>query len=161
VVHILWRHGGVFDKMVGDCAIGLFGPPFFRTTRVQRAELATRAALEIRDFTAAMSADPEVERIRERTRLPGLGVAIGVNLAHAFCGLFGPNHQYTGFSTGMNQTARLQALGGFREILVMESVRGALEQSADPFFRGLQYGPLTDTPVKNVERPLRHCRLLP
>jgi class 3 adenylate cyclase len=161
VVRILWRHGGVFDKMVGDCAIGLFGPPFFRTSPVERAEQATRAALEIRDFTEAMSADPEAERIRERAKLPGLGVAVGVNLARAFCGLFGPNHQYTGFSTGMNQTARLQALGGFREILVMQSVRDALEKSADPFFRNLQYGPLAETPVKNVEKPLRHYRLLP
>jgi adenylate cyclase len=29
-VRILHRHGGVFDKMVGDCVIGLFGPPFFK-----------------------------------------------------------------------------------------------------------------------------------
>jgi hypothetical protein len=33
MVELLWRHGGVFDKMVGDCIIGLFGPPFFRSGR--------------------------------------------------------------------------------------------------------------------------------
>lgn len=159
VVHTLWKHGGVFDKMVGDCVIGLFGPPFFREGRVQRAEATVRAACEIQSLTEAMSSDPEVVRIRELVALPGLGVAIGVNLAHTFCGVFGPNRQYTGFSVGMNQTARLQALGGFRETLVMASVREALEQSQDPFLRTLRYGELTETPVKNVAQPLRHHRL--
>jgi class 3 adenylate cyclase len=59
----------------------------------------------------------------------------------------------------MNQTARLQSLAGFRETLVMESVREALEGSGEPLVRGLVYGPLTEAPVKNVARPLRFHRL--
>ncbi|HVE85923.1 MAG TPA: adenylate/guanylate cyclase domain-containing protein [Myxococcales bacterium] len=159
-VRVLWKHGGVFDKMVGDCVIGLFGPPFFRAGRVERAEAAVRAACEIQQLTQAMSSDPEVARLSELVKLPGLGVAIGVNLAHTYCGIFGPNQQYTGFSTGMNSTARLQSLGGFREILVMESVKQALQSSADASLRELSYGELTETPVKNVAHPLRHHRLL-
>ena len=161
VVRVLWKHGGVFDKMVGDCVIGLFGPPFFRSTRVERAEAVVRAACEIQQLTVAMSSDPEVVRLTELVKLPGLGVAIGINLAHTYCGIFGPNQQYTGFSTGMNATARLQGLGGFREILAMESVRLALQQSQDPALTALEYGELTETPVKNVAQPLRHHRLLP
>lgn len=160
VVEILWKHGGVFDKMVGDCVIGLFGPPFFRSSAVERAEATARAALEIQEFTRGMSADPEVARIAEMVKLPGLGVAIGVNLAHTYCGLFGPNQQYTGFSTGMNQTARLQALGGFREILVMDSLKQALEKSGSEFARKLAFGPVTETPVKNVAQPLRYCAMV-
>jgi class 3 adenylate cyclase len=160
-VRVLWKHGGVFDKMVGDCVIGLFGPPFFRSGPVKRAEAAVRAAEEIQQLTIAMSSDPEVARVSELVKLPGLGVAIGVNLAHTYCGIFGPNQQYTGFSTGMNSTARLQSLGGFREILVMESVKAALQQSRDPALQALDYGELTETPVKNVGQPLRHHRLLP
>jgi adenylate cyclase len=159
-VDILWKHGGVFDKMVGDCVIGLFGPPFFRTGRVARAEAAVRAGFEIQSFTAAMSSDPELAALAHVAEPPGLGVAIGINLAHAFCGMFGPNHAYTGFSSGMNQTARLQSLGKFREILLMESARQALEKSEDPFCRGLEYGPLEETPVKNVANPLRYYRLV-
>ena len=162
VVNILWKHGGVFDKMVGDCVIGLFGPPFFRNSLTERAEATMRAAIEIQAFTCdKMNSHPDVARISELSQLPGLGVAIGVNLAHTFCGLFGPNKQYTGFSTGMNQCARLQALGAFRETLVMESVRNALKASADPLLCALSYGPLTETPVKNVTQPLRHFKLLP
>lgn len=160
-VQILWKHGGVFDKMVGDCVIGLFGPPFFRSTNGQRAAEAVRAAIEIQKFTREkMSAHPEVSRLSEILKLPGLGVAIGVNLAPTFCGLFGPNRQYTGFSTGMNQTARLQSLGSFRETLVMESAKLAIETIEAPDLKDLKYGPLTETPVKNVEKPLRHYKLL-
>jgi hypothetical protein len=93
-------------------------------------------------------------------KVPGLGVAVGVNLAPTFCGLFGPNRQYTGFSTGMNQTARLQSLGAFRETMVMESVKLAVEKLDAADLKGLKYGPLTETPVKNVEKPLRHFKLL-
>ena len=159
-VDCIWAHGGVFDKMVGDCVIGLFGPPFFRDSRVQRAEAAVRAAQDIAAYTRSLSAREEVARICAHVGLPGLGVAIGVNLAHANCGLYGPNQQYTAFSSGMNQTARLQSLGGFRETLVMASAREALRESQDPALRSLAFGPLTETPVKNVAQPLRHYRLL-
>lgn len=159
-VDILHRHGGVFDKMVGDCVIGLFGPPFFRQGRQERAEAAVRAALEIQRFTVEMSSDPELSGL-SRADLSGLGVAAGVNLAPTFCGLFGPNHAYTGFSTGMNQTARLQALGTFRQILLMEPVLERMQESEDPALRALRFGPLTETPVKNVGQPLRHAALLP
>jgi class 3 adenylate cyclase len=82
-----------------------------------------------------------------------------VNLAHANCGLFGPNRQYTAFSTGMNQTARLQSLGGFRETLLMDTAHKALIQSQQPWAQALKFGPLVETPVKNVGQPLRYYKL--
>ena len=162
-VRILHRHGGVFDKMVGDCVIGLFGPPFFRDSAAQRAPPTPCAPrVEIQAFTREkMSAHPEVSRLQEMLEVPGLGVAIGVNLAPTFCGLFGPNRQYTGFSTGMNQTARLQSLGALPRDAgdgVGEARRREAPDAAD--LKRLQYGPLTETPVKNVEKPLRHFKLL-
>jgi adenylate cyclase len=160
-VDFIWAHGGVFDKMVGDCVIGLFGPPFFQADRVRRAEAAVRAAYDIQAFTAELSAREDVAALCRRVKLPGLGVSVGVNLAPANCGLYGPNRNYTAFSSGMNQAARLQSLAGFRETFVMESVHEALRQSQEPFVRKLQFGPLTETPVKNVAQPLRHYRLMP
>jgi hypothetical protein len=74
--------GGVFDKMVGDCVIGLWGPPFFKETPAERAADALKAAIEIQQFTIEqMSNHPEVSRLQEILKVPGLGVAIGVNLA--------------------------------------------------------------------------------
>ena len=160
-VRILHRHGGVFDKMVGDCVIGLFGPPFFSDTPGARAAATVKAAIEIQRFTReTMSAHPEISRLQEVLQMPGLGVAIGVNLTQSFCGLFGPNRNYTSFSTGMNQTARLQSLGAFRETLVMHTAVKALEGVDDAELRALRFGALTETPVKNVAQPLRYHKLL-
>jgi class 3 adenylate cyclase len=160
-VRILHRHGGVFDKMVGDCVIGLFGPPFFKDDGASRAAATIKAAIEIQRFTRdTMSAHPEISRLQEILQVPGLGVAIGVNLTPSFCGLFGPNRNYTSFSTGMNQTARLQSLGSFRETLVMESAMKAIGGSADADVRGLKFGPVMETAVKNVAHPLRYYKLL-
>ncbi|MBM4379185.1 MAG: adenylate/guanylate cyclase domain-containing protein, partial [Deltaproteobacteria bacterium] len=158
VVRCVWAHGGVFDKMVGDCVIGLFGPPFFRSTVQERVEAAVRTARNIQRLTEEMSADREVARMAEELSLPGLGVAIGVNVAPTYCGLFGPNRAYTGFSSGMNQAARLQSLGGFRETLVMDSVREALAGTQDPALQAIRYGELREQAVKNVARPLRYYR---
>jgi class 3 adenylate cyclase len=160
-VRILHRHGGVFDKMVGDCVIGLFGPPFFKSSLPERAAAAITAAIEIQAFTRdKMSLHPEISRLSEILKVPGLGVAIGVNLAPTFCGLFGPNRQYMGFSTGMNQTARLQSLGSFRETLVMESAVKAIAGLKDPRLAALKFGAREETPVKNVAKPLGYHRLL-
>ena len=160
-VRILHRHGGVFDKMVGDCVIGLFGPPFFRDDGTARASATLKAAIEIQKFTKdTMSAHPEISRLSEILQMPGLGVAIGVNLTPSFCGLFGPNRNYTSFSTGMNQTARLQSLGSFRETLVMDTAMKAINLSTDPALTALRFGPLVETPVKNVAQPLRYYKLM-
>ncbi len=160
-VRIVYRHGGVFDKMVGDCVIGLWGPPFFKDSPAERAADALKAALEIQKFTIEqMSNHPEVSRLQEILKVPGLGVAIGVNLANSFCGLFGPNRNYTSFSTGMNQTARLQSLGGFRETMIMDTVKAAIDGLDDAELKHLKWGPLTETSVKNVAHPLRHYKLL-
>lgn len=159
-VRILHRHGGVFDKMVGDCVIGLFGPPFFKDAASVRAANAIKAAVEIQTFTRdTMSAHPEISRLSEILKVPGLGVAIGVNLAVSFCGLFGPNRNYTSFSTGMNQTARLQSLGSFRETLVMKEAWEAAQAEQDPALSKYSVGALDETPVKNVAQPLRYYRL--
>jgi len=160
-VRILHRYGGTFDKMVGDCVIGLFGPPFFRDTADQRAANALKAALEIQKFTRdTMSAHPEISRLTELLELPGLGVAIGVNLAVSFCGLFGPNQDYTSFSTGMNQTARLQSLGGFRETLVMDSAKAAIDKVRDAALKDVKWGPLAESKVKNVAQPLQYFKVM-
>jgi class 3 adenylate cyclase len=59
----------------------------------------------------------------------------------------------------MNQTARLQSLGGFRETLVMTTVREAIASSTDAELAALKYGPLEETPVKNVAQPLRYYKV--
>jgi adenylate cyclase len=146
VVDCVWKHGGVFDKMVGDCVIGLFGPPFYRGSPAERLGSALDAAMEIRALTEAFAQTPGFEVLRAG----GLQVSTGVNLAPLFVGLFGPNENFTGFSSGMNNTARLQGCAKAGEILVMEE---ALQQLGDS--GRYKFGPEASAAVKNVAEPLR------
>ncbi len=158
-VDCLWENGGVFDKMVGDCVIGLFGPPFFRDAPADRAVAALKAAAGIASFTAALGGEPPYDAIARSGVVPGLGVAIGLNLCPMAVGLLGPNQDYTGFSSGMNSAARLQSLAGYREALAMESVCEAVRGVDDDFVRRLELGELRETPVKNVKEPIRYRKV--
>jgi class 3 adenylate cyclase len=142
----VWEHGGVFDKMVGDCIIALFGPPFYDEPPGERLARALRCAAEIRAMTNKLPQRSSFEALRDG----GLSVSTGVNLAPLFVGQFGPNSNFTGFSSGMNNTARLQGCAGKDEILVMEDAIGALADG-----HGFTFGETRSAPVKNVAEPLR------
>jgi class 3 adenylate cyclase len=150
-VEIVWQHGGVFDKMVGDCIIALFGPPFYDEPPGQRLARAIRCASDIRAMTNKLPQRVAFEDLREA----GVAVSTGVNLAQLFVGQFGPNSNFTGFSSGMNNTARLQGCAGRDEILVMEDALVQLD--AD---HGFTFSELRSAPVKNVAEPLRFRTLL-
>ncbi len=143
-VAALWRHGGVFDKMVGDCVIGLFGPPFYEDSPKALCEAALGATLEIRAITRALVEDPSI----------GLGdlpepldVAVGLHFCPVSVGFFGPNDDFTAFSSGMNNTARLQGIAVGGEILAMQPFVDALDQPA-------RFGDARSAVVKNVAEPL-------
>ncbi len=149
-VSLVWSHGGVFDKMVGDCIIALFGPPFYETSPSSRLASAIRCAHDIRAMTQALPEDPDMEALRES----GIDVSTGVNLAPLFVGQFAPNDNFTGFSSGMNNTARLQGCAKKSEILVMEGAVAELPPDS-----GFAFGPPQSAAVKNVGEPLRFRRL--
>ena len=145
-VDIVWQHGGVFDKMVGDCVIALFGPPFYEETPGERLARAIQCAIDVRAMTHKVPERVAFEVLRES----GLAVSTGVHLTPLFVGQFGPNSNFTGFSSGMNNTARLQGCAGRNEILVMEEAVAALP-SDHPY----RFGEPRSMPVKNVAEPLR------
>ena len=78
---------------------------------------------------------------------PPIGVATGLNFCPLFVGTFGPDENYTGFSSGMNNTARLQGVAERDEIFCMDSFVTAL---GDPE----RFGPERHATVKNVAEPL-------
>ena len=145
-VRLAWEHGGVFDKMVGDCIIALFGPPFYDHAPGERLSAALKFAIDIREMTRKF---PEREGFAV-LRAEGLGVTLGVHLAPLFVGTFGPNRNFTGFSSGMNNTARLQGTAKRDEILVMSDAVDAL-----PTTHSFKFGEERTAAVKNVEKPLR------
>lgn len=148
-VDLVWKHGGVFDKMVGDCIIALFGPPFYDTSPEERLSAAIRCAKDIRAMTDRIPEEDEFALLRGS----GVGVATGVNLAPLFVGQFGPNANFTGFSSGMNNTARLQGCATRGQILVMEDAAKRLAPGRYTF------GPVGSMQVKNVKDPLRFLPL--
>jgi len=150
-VNLVWKHGGVFDKMVGDCVIGLFGPPFYDVTPAERLAGALRCAVEIRAMTRDLPNLPQFAHLRDA----GLAISTGVNLAPLFVGQFGPNDNFTGFSSGMNNTARLQGCAAKDEILVMEEAIVQLQGAG-----GFSFGDERNAKVKNVAEPLRFRELL-
>lgn len=146
VVDIVWDTGGVFDKMVGDCVIGLWGPPFFEDEPKALCRSAAEAARRIRDYTATLNDGVLMPKLRGME--PPIGVATGVHFAPLFVGLFGPNEDFTGFSSGMNNTARLQGVATRDEILCMDAFVEAYEEPA-------AFGDAREAKVKNVEHPLQ------
>lgn len=151
-VRLVHAFGGVFDKMVGDCVIGLFGPPFYEDSESDRLRRAIEAAVAIRTMTNKL---PNVAGF-EVLRHEGLAVSTGVNLAPLFVGLFGPNENFTGFSSGMNNTSRLQGLAGRDEIVVMETALARLDGE-----HTFQFGELREGKAKNVAEPLKFRPLVP
>lgn len=143
-VRILWDTGGVFDKMVGDCIIGMWGPPFFEEEPARLCASAIEAAERIRDFTRGLTAHPDLPELHGAEPLD---VAVGVSFCALSVGLFGPNENYTGFGSGMNNTARLQGVARGGEILCMESLVGALGDAS-------RFGERREASVKNVAEPL-------
>ena len=98
---------------------------------------------------------PAVDTIRRSDLVPGLGVATGVNFGRTMVGTFGPNHAFTAFGREMNNTARLQGVATFQEIVVMKSARDVLAANAHPLDKELAWGAVREATVKNVKEPLR------
>lgn len=146
VVEFIWDTGGVFDKMVGDCIIGMWGPPFFELSPRDAVRAALEAARHIREYTIGLSAHPELPQLAQLD--DPVGVATGLNFCPLFVGTFGPDENYTGFSSGMNNTARLQGVASCNEILCMQSFVDVFEDDS-------QFGAIKHAQVKNVLDPLK------
>lgn len=121
-LHVIWEHDGCFDKLVGDCVIALFGPPFYELGPRGACIRALQAATAISKLTRELYEHdaPCFSRIRESGVVSSLGVAVGINFAPLFVGMGGPNSDFTGFSSGMNNTARIQGYARKDEILVLQ-----------------------------------------
>ncbi|MFO0672772.1 MAG: adenylate/guanylate cyclase domain-containing protein [Polyangiaceae bacterium] len=150
-VDLVWAHGGVFDKMIGDCILALFGPPFYEEPPGGRLASAIRCAKAIREMTQRLPERPGFDALRG----PGVGVSTGINLAPLFVGSFGPNGNFTGFSSGMNNTARLQGCAKRDQILVMDEAIPSLPAGGE-----FTFGEVATAAVKNVAAPLRFREVL-
>ncbi|MDD3146999.1 MAG: adenylate/guanylate cyclase domain-containing protein [Candidatus Riflebacteria bacterium] len=144
------------DKIVGDCLIFLFGPPFYEASPGDIVAKVLESARIIVDFTNEFLRSPENIDIQKHPDFEKFGVAIGVNFCPAVVGLIGPNDDLTAFSSGMNITARLQGLAKANQILATEKVREIGLAAGKWQFIGPE-----SAPVKNVEKPLVYYHVKP
>jgi len=147
VVDLIWETDGVFDKMVGDCVIGLWGPPFFDLEPAEVCARALGAAKRIVEVTEGMQKRAGFANFNRP-----LTVSSGLNYCALLVGQIGPNDDYTAFSSGMNHTARLQGLAKPGEILALEAF---IKELPDPD----GFGELQESSAKNVSAPLRYRAL--
>lgn len=147
VVRILWENDGACDKFVGDCLIGIFGPPFYDKDPAVLCANALKAAIEIARFTREFSSTAAWKAISDEET--DMGVATGINWCAASIGSFGLNCGYTAFSPGVNNSARLQGLAERHEVLIMDSMYEVLKGS-DQF----NFGEKRSESVKNVKDPI-------
>lgn len=159
VFKIIFDHGGAVDKMVGDCIIGLFGPPFYDFSPSECCRKAIECGLAINTYTESMTGNDVIDKIRTSSIIPGLGVATGVNYGAVMVGTVSPNMDYTAFGKHMNNCARLQGVAGFREVLAMSHIKNVIEadKDSDPF--EVVWGEKDHEAVKNVENPLEFYRV--
>lgn len=156
---ILLHHQGVVDKLIGDCLMGLYGPPFFRAEGPEAAYQLVTAALEIRRFTQGLLDHEWLAGFKDQILARGgLTVTAGVNITPAAVGIFGPNEDFTAFSSGINNAARLQSLAKPGQVLVLQHVAEALMRH--PESRRFKLGTTGATKAKNVAEPLPWVEIL-
>lgn len=155
VVKRIFPLGGCLDKVVGDCTIFLFGPPFYRDSKETIVRHLLQASKLIVKYTNDFLNLPENSDLVKHPNFKDFGVSIGVNLCPVVVGLIGPNEELTAFGSGMNNTARLQGIAGNNTILVSESVYDVAMKTGEWNFSEPLF-----TKVKNVQEPLKHYKLI-
>jgi len=123
MVEIVFEHGGMLDKFIGDAVMAVWGAPI---TRIDDPDQAMAAALEMqRSLT-------ELNRAWQVQGRPPLSVGIGLHSGEVFAGNIGSNQrlEYTVIGDAVNTASRLCAQAGAREILLSET-----------FYRELRHPP--------------------
>lgn len=157
VVSRVFPLDATLDKIIGDCVMILFGPPFYNSSKEEIVKHMLQASQQIVTFTKSFLESPQNADIRNHPDYNRFGVSIGINYCHCIVGLIGPNNDLTAFSSGVNITARLQGLAEPNEILVSESVKSIATKSNDNW----QFSEKKSTKVKNVKEPLGYYNFIP
>lgn len=122
LTEIVFRHGGMVDKFVGDCVMAIWGAPDHQDDHARRA---VTAAEDMQRWLEAGNASWS-ERFGFTIEL-----AIGINSGEAVVGNFGSETrmEFTAIGDTVNVAARLESIARPNQILVS---RATCERVADP-----------------------------
>ncbi|HET7631405.1 MAG TPA: adenylate/guanylate cyclase domain-containing protein [Gemmatimonadaceae bacterium] len=119
MVDCVFRHEGTLDKFIGDAVMAQWGAPIGEPTDADKA------------VRAAMDMIRELDKLNARWKAEGrpeLQIGIGLNQGDAFAGNIGSEKrlEFTVIGDTVNTASRLCGVAGPREILISQSMLGAL-----------------------------------
>lgn len=123
ITEIVFQHGGIIDKFIGDCAMAIWGAPQSHDDDARRAVRAAEAILRWL----------EVGNAKWRKQLGrSIELAIGVHTGVAVVGNIGSEKrmEYTAIGDAVNVAARLERLARPGQILM---TRETMQRVADEF----------------------------
>ena len=111
---IIYRHGGIVDKFMGDSVMALFGAPEKRGDDVM---CAARCAVEMQLAMDALNAE------NDELGVPHMFMGIGINTGMVVAGRIGSelHSEYTVIGNDVNLTSRIEAHTLRGQILISES----------------------------------------
>ncbi|MEZ4339596.1 MAG: adenylate/guanylate cyclase domain-containing protein [Sandaracinaceae bacterium] len=120
LTEIVFRHGGLVDKFIGDCVMAIWGAPEDQADHTERAMAAAEEMLRWLE-TGNLSWQ---ERFGVTIQL-----AIGVHRGEAVVGNIGSETRmtYTAIGDVVNVAARLEAIARPQQILVTQQVAAVIE----------------------------------
>ncbi|MFL5311313.1 MAG: adenylate/guanylate cyclase domain-containing protein [Myxococcales bacterium] len=142
MVDVLFEHGGILDKFIGDALMGLWGAPVRRPDDATRAvHAAVQMQAKLKEFNADRVADGKQP----------LQIGIGLHTGQVVVGNMGSSKalSYTAIGDGVNLASRL--CGVAREEMIVISEACAAKAGKDRFvLEGLP-----PAKVKNREAPVQ------
>jgi methyl-accepting chemotaxis protein len=171
VNNLLLRWIGIFVLVIAALSILVshkIAGPVYRleetTKLIASGDLTHRIHLrqgdELRDlqdaFNKMSESSPENEDIRQHPDFELFGVSVAVNYCKVVVGLTGPNEDLTAFSSGVNNTARLQGIADANTVLVTSSVRDIAVTSCS---ENWSFEGPDKIAVKNVKDPITYYKL--
>jgi len=122
---IILKNGGMIDKFMGDCVMGIFGAPL---DMKNHAEMAVKSAKEIEEKVK------ELKVIYKERGLPDINVGTGVNTGIAIVGNMGSKTRldYSVVGDAVNLAARLEATAGRHEHINNKTIWSSYTQDQLP-----------------------------
>ncbi len=147
MVDVVFEHGGILDKFIGDAIMALWGAPVRRSDDATRA---VQAAVEMQKKIIEFNAD------RVAQGKPPLKAGIGVHTGTVVVGNMGSSKalSYTAIGDGVNLASRLCGLA--REDQVVISEECATKAGKEKFVLEA----LPPAKVKNREQPVQIYKVL-
>ena len=126
MVDVVFGHGGVLDKFIGDALMAVWGAPLYREDDARRA---VDAGLDM------LKAVEQFNRTTSANRWPELEVGIGVNTGEAVLGTVGSpkRMEYTVMGDAVNLAARVCDLASGNQMLITAAtLNGTAKSGAKP-----------------------------